>query len=169
MVMSSMTAGNVHHYIALVLFTSARLSGAEFVVSPAGTPRGNGTERAPWSVSRALGATGPVRPGDTIWLRKGTYVGQFVSTLTGTPNAPIIVRISRRACDDRRQLQSRRARELRPDSYDQRSVYVVLGSRDHELPAGSHEPDRRVESSGLSGRWRRRFRSRHEGHQLHHP
>jgi hypothetical protein len=33
-----------------------------------------------------------VKPGDTIWLRGGTYPGKYVSYLTGTSTAPIVVR-----------------------------------------------------------------------------
>ena len=33
-----------------------------------------------------------VKPGDTIWLRGGTYTGRFTSQLRGEPNKPIIVR-----------------------------------------------------------------------------
>jgi hypothetical protein len=33
-----------------------------------------------------------VKPGDTVWLRGGRYAGTFVSTLAGTPEAPIVVR-----------------------------------------------------------------------------
>ncbi len=38
------------------------------------------------------GGNGAVRPGDTIWLRGGTYSGEFTSTLTGSGRSPIIVR-----------------------------------------------------------------------------
>jgi hypothetical protein len=43
-------------------------------------------------LSRALSAASPARPGDTIWLHRGTYAGPFTSTLTGQPDKPIIVR-----------------------------------------------------------------------------
>ena len=33
-----------------------------------------------------------MKPGDTIWLRGGTYRGAFVSTLTGHPRAPVVLR-----------------------------------------------------------------------------
>jgi hypothetical protein len=33
-----------------------------------------------------------VEPGDTLWLRGGTYPGTFAATLTGTSAAPIVVR-----------------------------------------------------------------------------
>src|SRR5213078_3276221 len=47
----------------------------------------------PWNLATALsGGNGKVQPGDTVWLRGGTYAGQFRSTLTGTAAAPIVVR-----------------------------------------------------------------------------
>jgi hypothetical protein len=64
-------------------------------VTPAGNPRGQGTHTSPWDLATAL-AHGPsgaeVKPGDTIWLRAGRYIGTFVSTLNGKENTPIIVR-----------------------------------------------------------------------------
>lgn len=64
-------------------------------VAPDGSPKGKGTHNSPWDLATALakGASGvEVKPGDTIWLRGGRYTGNYVSTLTGKDNAPIIVR-----------------------------------------------------------------------------
>jgi hypothetical protein len=64
-----------------------------YYVTPAGTSAGDGSDADPWSLSYALGgAGGQVNPGDTIWVRAGTYPGIFTSTLAGSPAAPIIVR-----------------------------------------------------------------------------
>jgi len=41
---------------------------------------------------RALAQPSVIRPGDTIWVRGGTYRGGFTSSLIGTSSAPIIVR-----------------------------------------------------------------------------
>src|SRR5438132_3534937 len=61
--------------------------------APAGTTRGDGTRDRPWDLATALsGGRGRVQPGDTIWLRGGTYTGNFDGTLTGTSTAPIVVR-----------------------------------------------------------------------------
>jgi hypothetical protein len=69
--------------------------GPEWYVAPEGNSLGEGTLDSPWDLPTAL-AGGPsrsqVKPGDTIWLRGGLYAGTFVSTLTGMPEAPIIVR-----------------------------------------------------------------------------
>jgi hypothetical protein len=47
----------------------------------------------PWRLGTALsGADGTVQPGDTVWLHGGAYRGAFTSTLSGTPDAPVVVR-----------------------------------------------------------------------------
>src|SRR5205823_9235284 len=38
------------------------------------------------------GAGGRIAPGDTIWLRGGTYRGAVVSSVHGAPGAPVVVR-----------------------------------------------------------------------------
>lgn len=66
--------------------------------APNGSGAAAGTADAPWDLATALtGGRGMVQPGDTIWLRGGTYgagdhTSQYTSTLTGTAAAPIIVR-----------------------------------------------------------------------------
>jgi hypothetical protein len=67
-----------------------RAAGTNWYASPNGT--GTGTVSNPMSLSQALSSTGPAQPGDTIWLRGGTYLGAFNSQLTGTATAPIVVR-----------------------------------------------------------------------------
>jgi uncharacterized repeat protein (TIGR01451 family) len=61
-------------------------------VAPNGLPTNPGTQAAPFDLSTALAATSPVRPGETVWLRGGVYAGAFVSRLSGTASAPIVVR-----------------------------------------------------------------------------
>jgi hypothetical protein len=67
---------------------------AGYYVTAGGSNANNGSSTSPWSLSYALsGAGGVIHPGDTVWLRGGTYnTGQLVSTITGTVLAPIIVR-----------------------------------------------------------------------------
>jgi uncharacterized protein YjdB len=74
-------------------------SHAGYYVAPNGSASGNGSATSPWDLRTALAQPAAVHPGDTIWLRGGTYVGTprdingaFVSRLTGTSSAPIIVR-----------------------------------------------------------------------------
>lgn len=54
-----------------------------------GTPSGDGSIGDPWDLQTALDFPGPVQPGDTIYLRGGTYTGKFVSILEGTSGARI--------------------------------------------------------------------------------
>ena len=64
-----------------------------FFVSPAGSSSGDGSMDRPWTLSAALaGGNGKVQPGDTIWLRAGTYRGSFQSTVSGTSGNPVVFR-----------------------------------------------------------------------------
>ncbi|MFL5732504.1 MAG: S-layer homology domain-containing protein [Chloroflexia bacterium] len=65
---------------------------ANYYVAPNGSSSGDGSIGRPWNLQTALDGPSSVRPGDTIWLRGGTYVGSFTSYLQGTSSAPIIVR-----------------------------------------------------------------------------
>ncbi len=72
-------------------------TGPEFYASPSGSPLGHGSLSKPWDLQTALNQPTPVTPGSTIWLRGGRYAGGsdragFRSTLTGTAEAPIVVR-----------------------------------------------------------------------------
>ncbi len=65
---------------------------AEYYVAPNGSPSGTGQLQNPWNLQTALNHPSIVRPGDTIWLRGGTYPGKYRSVLRGAVNQPIIVR-----------------------------------------------------------------------------
>ncbi len=73
-------------------FLALPLPARDFYVTPTGTSSGDGTMENPWSLAKALSHPGSVKPGDTIWLRGGTYTGHFGSSLRGEPSKPIIVR-----------------------------------------------------------------------------
>ena len=70
--------------------------------APNGKPTGDGSLSNPWDLDTALGSPSSsqqpaaVKPGDTIWLRGGTYIpatdNGYLSHVTGTPGSPIIVR-----------------------------------------------------------------------------
>jgi len=72
------------------LFSSAHA--ADFYVSPTGTSSNNGTISSPWDIHTALSHPASVQPGDTIWVRGGTYRGPIRCELNGTSTSPIIVR-----------------------------------------------------------------------------
>src|SRR5689334_5867418 len=79
-------------FFGLLAFSIASSHAAEFFVSPTGSAHGNGSTEAPWNLSTALQASALVKPGDTIWIRAGTYQGAFTCTLLGSATAPIVVR-----------------------------------------------------------------------------
>src|ERR1700682_5668454 len=67
-------------------------------VAPDGLPSNNGSLTQPLDLVTALSSQGPVRPGDTVWLRGGVYrrvaapaangnTGLYVSTLDRTAGA----------------------------------------------------------------------------------
>jgi Bacterial Ig-like domain (group 2)/Right handed beta helix region len=66
---------------------------AGYFVSPSGSSGADGSMAHPWSLAAALaGGNGHVQPGDTIWLRGGTYRGSFTSTVSGTSGKPVVIR-----------------------------------------------------------------------------
>ncbi len=57
----------------------------EWHVTVTGLPTGNGTESNPWDLQTALSQPNTiVKPGDTVWLHGGVYLGRFVSSLNGS-------------------------------------------------------------------------------------
>lgn len=64
----------------------------ELFVSPAGVAGADGSKERPLDLATALSEKSPARPGDTVWLLGGVYAGAFTSHLTGTTDAPILVR-----------------------------------------------------------------------------
>src|SRR5882762_11463571 len=66
---------------------------AGYYVTPSGSAGGSGSATSPWDLATGLaGGGGRVQPGDTIWLRGGTYRGQFINYLNGTAASLIVVR-----------------------------------------------------------------------------
>ena len=65
---------------------------AEFHASPTGSAKGNGSPKQPWDLATALSSAATIKPGDTLWLHEGTYLGGFTSQLAGTVDQPIAVR-----------------------------------------------------------------------------
>jgi hypothetical protein len=61
-------------------------------VAPDGRKGADGSLAHPLRLEDALSAKSPARPGDTLWLRGGTYRGAFVSLVSGEVGAPITVR-----------------------------------------------------------------------------
>jgi hypothetical protein len=71
-------------------------SGASWYVSPTGSLSGTGSIDTPWPISKALNSSA-IRPGDTIYLRGGTYTAPgpyyyFRFDISGAPGAYITIR-----------------------------------------------------------------------------
>jgi hypothetical protein len=78
-----------------VAITGSSPTHAGHYVSPSGSASGDGSAGRPWDLRTAFAQPAAVHPGDTIWLRGGTYSGGangFTSSLLGMPSAPIVVR-----------------------------------------------------------------------------
>lgn len=65
---------------------------ADVYVAPVGKPDHDGTKARPLDLATALSKKSPAKPGDTIWLLGGTYLGKFISKIAGEPERPITVR-----------------------------------------------------------------------------
>ncbi len=76
----------------LLLAPGSKAFATDFYVSPTAGGSGNGSLGSPWTLATALAQPAAIRPGDTIWLRGGTYSGAFDSVLTGSLSAPIQLR-----------------------------------------------------------------------------
>src|SRR5439155_8228681 len=97
-------------------------------VSPTGSATGDGSSAQPWDLATALsGAAGKIQPGDTVWLRGGTYTptAPLVSSVAGAPGAPVVVRryAAERAVLDAAAFSSD---TVRRDFFIVRGNYTVL-------------------------------------------
>ena len=64
-----------------------------FYVTTGGSASGDGSTGSPWDMPTALsGGNGAIHAGDTVWIRGGTYLAPFTSSLTGSAAASIVVR-----------------------------------------------------------------------------
>ncbi|HWC72592.1 MAG TPA: right-handed parallel beta-helix repeat-containing protein [Gemmatimonadales bacterium] len=66
---------------------------AGYYVSPSGSSAGDGSVGKPWDLTTAMaGGNGKIQAGDTVWLRAGTYSGNFRTELAGAQGRPIVFR-----------------------------------------------------------------------------
>jgi hypothetical protein len=64
-----------------------------FYADPTGSSAGDGSIARPWDLNTALaGGSGQVQAGDTVWMRGGTYAGDFRTALAGVRGRPIVFR-----------------------------------------------------------------------------
>jgi hypothetical protein len=87
---ATMTASSEGKSATAIVRVAPRLG---YYVSPGGSATGDGSYSRPWDLATAAsGAAGRIVPGDTIWLRGGTYRGAYRITMRGAPGAPIVMR-----------------------------------------------------------------------------
>ena len=70
-------------------------SGTQHYVTPNGSSAGDGSINNPWDLQTALNQPSSVHPGDTVWLRNGTYGNGgtiYQGNLNGTSTQPITIR-----------------------------------------------------------------------------
>lgn len=70
---------------------AAPAQAAEYYVATNGSASAAGTMAAPWTMAKAVGSTG-AGPGDTVWIRGGTYNGAVNFTRSGNSGAWITFR-----------------------------------------------------------------------------
>ena len=63
-----------------------------FYVSPTGSSGASGTMASPWDLNSVLSGNKSVPAGDTVWVRGGTYRGQFYSYMRGTSSNQVVIR-----------------------------------------------------------------------------
>src|SRR5262245_59727461 len=69
---------------------ATRAAGNVYYAAPNGVPSNAGTSASPWDLQTAL--SGSIPAGSTVYLKGGTYKGNFISNLHGDPANPITVR-----------------------------------------------------------------------------
>jgi hypothetical protein len=82
-------------FLTMAGLAAGRLLAANYYVSPTGSSSGTGTLSSPWDLYSTLSGSS-VQPGDTVWLRGGTYYAPnsngLISYIAGTASNPITVR-----------------------------------------------------------------------------
>src|ERR1035437_9185875 len=88
-------------FLLLAIALSLPAAATDHFAAPTGSPSGAGTMASPRDLDTALGSPSgsqpaSLLPGDTLWLRGGTYVpatgNGYLSHVTGTSDSPIVVR-----------------------------------------------------------------------------
>src|SRR5438132_509971 len=85
---------------ALIVVFNLGVAAQDWYVSPEGKSSESGAESAPWDISSALNGSKKIAPGDTVWLKAGTYKladrkpanNGFEVKLVGTKEKPIMIR-----------------------------------------------------------------------------
>ena len=81
---------------AAALLMAGAVCASPYYASPTGSPAANGSFSSPWDLQTALNKTTTIRPGDTLWLRGGTYrppdSSGFSSRIAGSSSHTINIR-----------------------------------------------------------------------------
>ncbi|MBE0645892.1 MAG: T9SS type A sorting domain-containing protein [Bacteroidetes bacterium] len=88
--------------LIMLLYTGSGIA-SSFYVAPGAAPMGTGSIDSPWTLQTALDQPDALLPGDTVWLRGGTYTNtvtwdpaygniSFVCNTNGSVDAPIVFR-----------------------------------------------------------------------------
>src|SRR4051812_6482375 len=68
----------------------------DFYVPPNGSSGGSGSISSPWDIRTACAPASAIRPGDTVWVRGGTYGSGGTSSIgcsiSGTSSSPVTLR-----------------------------------------------------------------------------
>ena len=94
--MTARPSGYLATYAAVALVVASLLGSAaarDVVVSPAGTPEGDGTAAKPLDIVSAFSVAGPAKPGDTLRLVAGTYEGAGQEKIS-TSRVPFLLAVS---------------------------------------------------------------------------
>src|SRR4051812_23096410 len=67
--------------LCAAVVTGSGLNAKDWYAAPDAAGDGNGSKTNPWTLQAALSQKAVMRPGDTLYLRSGSYAGCFVSTL----------------------------------------------------------------------------------------
>ena len=88
----SMTTRKISLLLLALLF-QAHLPAATWYAAPSAGSASDGSVTNPWPLQVALRKAADIKPGDTLYLRGGTYHGAgFLSSLSGTSNNYVTVR-----------------------------------------------------------------------------
>lgn len=63
-----------------------------YYVAPNGSSGNSGSMSSPWDLASVLGGGKNIQPGDTVWVRGGTYRGAFVNYLNGSSTRQVVIR-----------------------------------------------------------------------------
>ena len=84
-----MTLRNLLFFSALTVALGTGSQAADRYAAPNGSASNAGSISSPWDLQTAFSNASP---GDTVWLRGGTYPGRYNCYASGTSSAPIIYR-----------------------------------------------------------------------------